>query len=172
MSPEREENRQQAAQSSKKSMTQAAIEEQKERERAVLMAARRLARGKPATGWTHFYEQVFGPRGIVSRHYPSAEDRGAFERRPVYQKLQRMLAKLRQKDPSEVAEPTRVITVRLPSKIHLALRSEAHLLNTSINQLCIAKLMQIIDKDLVSTDERQGRRKREEPGPKNPPPLE
>jgi hypothetical protein len=37
-------------------------------------------------------------------------------------------------------EPTRVITVRLPKSLHESLKIEAHARNTSLNQLCIAKL--------------------------------
>ena len=42
-------------------------------------------------------------------------------------------------------DATRVITVRLPKSLHLALKAEAHDRHTSMNQLCIAKLLQAID---------------------------
>ncbi len=45
----------------------------------------------------------------------------------------------------EAQEPTRVITVRLPKSLHEALRVEAHEHRTSMNKLCISKLLQIID---------------------------
>ena len=46
-------------------------------------------------------------------------------------------------------EETRVITVRLPVSLHEALREEAHEHRTSVNKLCISKLLQFIDHDFV-----------------------
>ena len=65
-----------------------------------------------------------------------------------------MLAKLRDrsKHPNEYDEPTRVITVRLPKSLHESLRYEAHERKTSMNQLCISKLLQVIDNKLVPSD--------------------
>ena len=51
-------------------------------------------------------------------------------------------------------EPTRVITVRLPVSLHVALQEEAHEHRTSVNKLCISKLLQFIDHDFVPS--RQG----------------
>lgn len=39
-------------------------------------------------------------------------------------------------------EATAVITVRLPVSVHAALKSEAHRHETSLNKLCISKLLQ------------------------------
>ncbi len=41
-------------------------------------------------------------------------------------------------------EPTRVITVRLPESLHEALKAEASDHNTSMNKLCISKLLQVL----------------------------
>jgi predicted HicB family RNase H-like nuclease len=49
-------------------------------------------------------------------------------------------------------EPTRVITVRLPKCLHEALRAEAHEHRTSMNKLCISKLLQFIDEGMVPAD--------------------
>ena len=46
-------------------------------------------------------------------------------------------------------EPTRVITVRMPKSLHESLRVEAHERHTSMNKLCISKLLQMIDTQLV-----------------------
>ena len=65
-----------------------------------------------------------------------------------------MLSKLREKN-AEVPvtdEPTRVITVRLPKSLHEALRAEAHTRQTSMNQLCISKLLQIIEQQFVPAE--------------------
>jgi hypothetical protein len=52
-------------------------------------------------------------------------------------------------------EPTKVITVRLPRSILEALLTEAHEHETTVNQLCISKLMQCIERDLVPSDKNQ-----------------
>ena len=41
---------------------------------------------------------------------------------------------------------------RLPKSLHESLRHEAHERKTSMNQLCISKLLQIIDEKLVPND--------------------
>ena len=46
-------------------------------------------------------------------------------------------------------EPTHTITVRLPKSVHEALRDEAHEKRTSMNKLCVSKLIQAIDAALV-----------------------
>ena len=65
-----------------------------------------------------------------------------------------MLVKLREKrtstDPE--AEPTRVITVRLPKSMHEYLRTEAHDLRTSMNKLCISKLLQVIGEEMIPNE--------------------
>ena len=55
-------------------------------------------------------------------------------------------AKVVEKKPGE---PTRVITVRIPRSMHDALKVEAHEHNTSMNKLCISKLLQFADRELV-----------------------
>jgi predicted HicB family RNase H-like nuclease len=46
-----------------------------------------------------------------------------------------------------------VITVRLPKSLHESLRAEAHDRRTSMNKLCISKLLQVVDGDLVPAEE-------------------
>ena len=60
-----------------------------------------------------------------------------------------MVAALRNKKGSgaDGHEPTRVITVRLPKSLHEALRAEAHDHKTSMNKLCIAKLLQVLEEE-------------------------
>ena len=63
-----------------------------------------------------------------------------------------MLARLRQRSNARVdnhQEPTRVITVRMPQSLHEALQAEAHAHQTSMNKLCITKLLQVIDGELT-----------------------
>ena len=97
--------------------------------------------------WATFYREVLGPRGIVRHTFPTREMFAAFKQTEGYQEILRMLAKLREKGPAafQTAEPTRVITVRLPKSLHESLRDEAYEHHTSMNQLCISKLLQFID---------------------------
>ena len=93
-------------------------------------------------------------RGIVRQAFPSRDSLAAFEQTEAYHELQHLLTKLRQQGPVALdeEEPTRVITVRLPKSLHEALRAEAHEHQTSMNKLCISKLLQFIDNDKVPTE--------------------
>jgi predicted HicB family RNase H-like nuclease len=104
--------------------------------------------------WVTFFREVLGVDGVVRKMFPSPQEMTQFEKGTVYAEIQQMLAKLRDrsKHPNENDEPTRVITVRLPQSLHEALRYEAHERKTSMNQLCISKLLQIIDNKLVPSD--------------------
>jgi hypothetical protein len=100
-----------------------------------------------APDWVTFYREILGPRGIVRHTFPTREMFADFKQTESYQEILRMLAKLREQGPTalETAEPTRVITVRLPRSLHEALRDEAYEHRTSMNKLCISKLLQFID---------------------------
>ena len=100
------------------------------------------------------FRSVLGVDGVVRRLFTSAEEMEAFEQGPEFAEIQQMVAKLRErsKHQTESNEPTRVITVRLPKSLHESLRAEAHQRRTSMNQLCISKLLQIIDNELVPSD--------------------
>jgi predicted HicB family RNase H-like nuclease len=65
-----------------------------------------------------------------------------------------MLGKLREQVVATpgAQEETRVITVRLPKSLHDALKAEAHEYRTSMNRLCISKLLQFIEDELVPAD--------------------
>ena len=65
-----------------------------------------------------------------------------------------MLTRLRKQRPpaKEEAEPTKVITVRLPKSLHEALSVEAHEHHTSMNKLCISKLLQFIDRHMIPAE--------------------
>lgn len=106
--------------------------------------------------WVTFFREVLGLDGVIKQAYPSAEAMADFERTNEYNEIQQMLAKLRERSVatpvSEDLEPTRVITVRLPKSLHEALRHEAHERRTSMNKLCISKLLQVVDEQLIPTD--------------------
>ena len=104
--------------------------------------------------WVTFYREVLGLRGVVRHTFPSREAMTEFEQTEAYEDIQQMLAKLREQGPMALDpdEPTRVITVRLPKSLHEALRVEAHEHRTSMNKLCISKLVQFIDGERVPTE--------------------
>ncbi|MBN2215976.1 MAG: hypothetical protein JW719_01240 [Pirellulales bacterium] len=101
--------------------------------------------------WVTFFRRILGPRGIVRREFPSERDFQKFEQTVTHARLQRMLASLRANESTAMddLEPTRVITVRLPQSLHESLRIEAHGHCTSMNKLCISKLLQFIETELV-----------------------
>lgn len=104
--------------------------------------------------WVTFFREVLGVDGVMRRVFVTAEELLDFEHSAEYAEIQQMVAKLRERsgEPTESREPTRVITVRLPASLHESLRTEAHERKTSMNKLCISKLLQIVDEDLVPND--------------------
>jgi predicted HicB family RNase H-like nuclease len=104
--------------------------------------------------WVTFYREVLGVDGIVHQLFPGIEQRSKFQKTAEFAEIQQMLAKLREKNRGQKLpdEATRVITVRLPKSLHEALRHEAHNHRTSMNKLCISKLLQVIADELVPSD--------------------
>jgi predicted HicB family RNase H-like nuclease len=117
---------------------------------------RELASDKFRDGpdWVTFYREVLGANGVIDGLFPGQELRAKFEKTAEFEEIQHMLAKLREKNRGQKLpdEATRVITVRLPKSLHEALRHEAHNHKTSMNKLCISKLLQVIDGELVPSD--------------------
>lgn len=125
----------------------------------VLQAAEHLYRKDP--DWVVFFREILGIDGVARRVFPNFEDLNAFEHSDEYDQIQKMLVRLREKkSPSDAeGEPTRVITVRLPKSMHEYLRTEAHDMRTSMNKLCISKLLQVVEQDMIPA-ERSGPPKR------------
>jgi predicted HicB family RNase H-like nuclease len=114
----------------------------------------RIAQDLYAKGpdWVTFYREIFGLSGIVRHTFPSRDLLNDFEQSDAYREIQHMLTRLREKGPQDIdleEEPTRVITVRIPKSLHETLRVEAHDHRTSMNKLCISKLLQFVDNQLV-----------------------
>lgn len=107
----------------------------------VLSVAQGLYEQKP--DWVTFFREVLGLDGIARQAFQSAEQMAAFEKTDEYQKIQQMVSALRKKggEPNNT-EPTTVITVRLPKSLHDTLKAEAHDRKTSMNKLCISKLLE------------------------------
>lgn len=122
-----------------------------EKQVEVQHAAEQLFAQKP--DWITFYREVLGLHGMVRRLCPTRESLLAFKQTDSYREILQLLTKLRQNGPvTEGEEPTRVITVRLPKSMHEALRVEAFEHHTSMNKLCISKLLEFIEKEKVPTE--------------------
>lgn len=120
------------------------------------MEVKRTAEHLYAQGpdWVTFYRETFGLRGIVRHSFPTRETLTAFKQTEAYDEILQLLTKLREQGPTAADddEPTRVITVRLPKSMHETLRREAYEHETSMNKLCISKLLQFIDNDKVPVE--------------------
>lgn len=119
----------------------------------LLQVAERLVQQSP--DWVTFFREVMGIDGVVRRTFPNFDDLTEFERSDEFAQIQKMLVKLRESKATAdtESEPTRVITVRLPKSMHEYLRTEAHDLRTSMNKLCISKLLQMIEQDMIPADQ-------------------
>lgn len=135
-------------------MTPAIIDRQDE----IRTAAQRLYTAK--ADWITFYREILGLRGMIRRHFPTLDEMAGFEHTETYREIQRMLADLRRCVPAKkepagdelaqaLGEETKVITVRIPQSLHDALKIEAYEHHTSVNKLCISKLLQFVDADHV-----------------------
>jgi predicted HicB family RNase H-like nuclease len=128
------------------------VQQAESREAQVYRVAADLYRQQP--DWVTFFREVLGVDGVVRRAYPNQHELTQFEQTKEYSDIQQMVAKLRERsdEPGDNREPTRVITVRLPKSLHESLRTEAHERKTSMNKLCISKLLQIVDSELIPSD--------------------
>lgn len=116
----------------------------------VLQFARDLYRQSP--DWVRFFREVVGVDGAARKVFTTQQEYIAFERSDAFHTIQRMVNALRNNKATSNSnhEPTRVITVRLPESLHEALKAEANDHSTSMNKLCIAKLLQVLDEDEAS----------------------
>src|SRR5262245_41205590 len=132
--------------------TIAVLTQSTEKYQQILQTAKRLYEQDP--DWVTFFREVLGVDGMVRGSFTSLEELTSFEHSPEYEQIQKWLVKLReQRSATDTeSEPTRVITVRLPKSMHEYLRTEAHDLRTSMNKLCISKLLQVIEQDLIPAE--------------------
>ncbi len=96
--------------------------------------------------WVTFFREVLGVSGAARKVFVNQDEFVAFEKSDEYTAIQQMVNGLRLRKGGAGAqfEPTRVITVRLPESLHEALKAEANDHNTSMNKLCISKLLQVL----------------------------
>lgn len=98
--------------------------------------------------WVQFARTV---NDAIALAFNTGEERIAFHASAHGHKIRGMIARLRsQPDQNPEKEITRVITVRLPASLHEALVLEAADRRTSLNNLCITKLLQGVQDELVS----------------------
>lgn len=120
----------------------------------------------PASGsWIYFYREILGVDGIARRLFRNVDELRFWETSTEFFEVQEMLTALRSNDPQkgEAAEPQRMITVRLPTSVHETLKAEAEEHQTSMNKLCLSKLMMSISDRFVPRE--SGRIRGRRPGP-------
>jgi predicted HicB family RNase H-like nuclease len=119
--------------------------------------------------WVTYYREILGVEGIVRQTFPTPQMLEDFEQSDACREIHYLLTKLREKKAlknekekgkapgkktEEEGEEIQVITVRIPKSIHETLTEEAYQCRTSVNQLCISKLIQFIDKEMVPSDKK------------------
>jgi predicted HicB family RNase H-like nuclease len=121
-------------------------------EEQVYQAAYELFSTNP--DWVTFFRRVLGLEGVVRRTFPTPEGLAEFERTETFRRIQQMLSQLRQRSSDRPApgEPVHVITIRLPESLHEALKLESFEYRTSLNKLCISKLLQFVESEFVPAD--------------------
>lgn len=125
------------------------VELSSERKRQALLHAQQMFAKQ--VDWLTYFREILGVDGIVRQLFPTQAEYLAFETTPEFAEIERQLFKLKseRRNPAPKVEPTRVITVRMPESLHEALRAEALDHQTSINKLCIAKLLQAISGEIA-----------------------
>jgi hypothetical protein len=116
----------------------------------ILQEARKLYASR--CPWPRFYEAILGPRGLLHQLLTTPEAIAEFVRSPAYKEIQEMLSQLRRRRlRRRGGETIKILTVRVPESFHETIAREAAQAGVSINQLCVAKLLQVIDAKLFGT---------------------
>ena len=117
------------------------------------------------SSWVDFYRAILGPEGVARKLFKGADQNRFWETTPEFFQIQEMLTAIRSQDDlkSDSVEPLRMITIRLPVSMHEALKLESNERNTSINKLCLSKLLNGIDQKLIPQE--KGRIRGRKPGP-------
>jgi len=117
------------------------------------------------TSWVTFYREILGTEGIVRHYFPTSEQMRYWEASPEFAEVLEMLTALRatEQNKADSTEPQRVITVRIPRSLHETLTLEAEQHQTSINKLCVSKLLNGIANRFVPKEKGSIRGRR--PGP-------
>jgi hypothetical protein len=117
------------------------------------------------SSWVDFYRAILGPEGVARKLFKGADQNRFWESTPEFFQIQEMLTAIRSQDDlkSDSVEPLRMITIRLPVSMHEALKLESIERSTSINKLCLSKLLNGIDQKLIPQE--KGRIRGRKPGP-------
>lgn len=117
------------------------------------------------SSWVEFYRAILGPEGVARKLFKGADQNRFWESTDEFFQIQEMLTAIRSHDDlkSDSVEPLRMITIRLPHSMHEALKLESTERNTSINKLCLSKLLNGIDQRLIPQEKGQIRGRK--PGP-------
>ncbi len=99
--------------------------------------------------WATFHQEILGVEGAARRIFTTSDEMRSFETTKEFAEILLMLAKLRAR-PGELDEKPSVVTVRFPKSMHKSLVAEAHERETSMNKLCIAKLLQGVDQKFIN----------------------
>ena len=114
----------------------------KEKCETVLEVAKTLIGSVPKPSSIYFFEQILSNEGIMQKQFVNPTEIQAFLKSPEYKSIFSMQNELQSKDDqSDSKIDTSVITVRLPVKLHESLKSEAHDHHTSLNKICVRKLL-------------------------------
>jgi predicted HicB family RNase H-like nuclease len=106
--------------------------------------------------WPSFFREIMGVGGAIERLFPDDTSREAFRETEEYLEIQKCFKALADSQGAEqdAQEPSRVITVRLPKSLHVALKTQAHQTKLSLNTLCINKLLQDTDAAWIPVEEK------------------
>ena len=108
----------------------------------VLQVAKQLHSTRP--DWVTFFRETLGVDGSARSVFGNQEEYLQFEQSEEFDQIQALVASLRTKKGGGRNESTKVITVRLPESLHESLKAEASEHGTSMNKLCITKLLKAL----------------------------
>lgn len=104
--------------------------------------------------WVVFFREILGVDGTVRKLFTTVDQMRFWEASPECGEVLEMVTALRSTDglKADAAEPLRMITIRLPVNLHDALAYEAKEHGTSVNKLCMSKLLQGVSSALVPVE--------------------
>ena len=123
-------------------MTNSTFESFPARCQKVLQVAKQLHSTRP--DWVTFFRETLGVDGSARSVFGNQEEYLQFEQSEEFDQIQALVASLRTKKGGGRNESTKVITVRLPESLHESLKAEASEHGTSMNKLCITKLLKAL----------------------------
>lgn len=105
--------------------------------------------------WVAFYKAILAKHGVVNQLFPKDEELDYFHTTTEFYQIQQILTALRMSDVEKVdaIEPLKMLTIRIPKSMQAALMAESKRNHTSINKLCISKLLCPIDPVLVPREQ-------------------